>query len=318
MALKGIICLAAAILVTLLGDMAVARSAATLAHDAMPRSGLAKVQGEDFWFNDSGSRGAPVILLHPGTGTSDYWAGEMARPRAAGFRVIVYDRRNWGSTTAVPMQAEGGPGAAQDLEDFLDYLKLSRFHLIAIASGGRVALDYASEHSRRLLSLIVIGLVGPAFCNEGESELNAYHSRIAIPRFSPAARKLSSTCRGDDPDGVKRWQAIQDGAKKPNAVDVMGGPQTYGQIGKVSAPTLVMTGCANVLVPPGDAILCATHIPKSWWIVPPSAADFLPWDQPRAFTDIVMRFMHGDRTFKRSADCVGKEDLAGACRISRG
>ena len=306
--------IAKAVIIVLSIGIGVVGSSSSHSSALARRAGIAEIQGEGFWYEDSGGSGAPVVLLHAGTGNSDYWRDEAVRLETAGFRVITYDRRGWGKTTALPQK---GTSAALDLVHLADYLKLSRFNLIGIASGGRVALSFGAEHSERLLSLIVASSAGPAFRDEGEPELKAYSSRIGQMTLSPAQRELSSTYRGDNPDGVKRWEEIQKGSKNPDAVDLMGTPLTYAKIGLISAPTLVVAGGADILVPPGYSILWASHIPKSWWVVVPSAAHSIPWEQPKVFADIVTRFMRGDRHFKRSVDCLGKEDLGNACLIPR-
>src|SRR5205814_10188585 len=72
---------------------------------------------------------------------------------AAGFRFIAYDRRGWGRSVT-DTNAPLGTGA-DDLHALMKYLKIDRFHLVATAGGGFVALDYAMSFPEELRSLVI-------------------------------------------------------------------------------------------------------------------------------------------------------------------
>ena len=66
------------------------------------REMFADLPGVQLCFTDTGGNGVPVIMLHANTGSSRNWAKQIPAFTAAGFRVIAYDRRGWGRSTAEP------------------------------------------------------------------------------------------------------------------------------------------------------------------------------------------------------------------------
>ena len=126
---------------------------------APARETYAELPGVRIWYKDTGGRGVPVVFLHAATGTSQVWEHQIPAFTAAGYRFIAYDRRGWGRTVIDP--AGGQPGtAADDLQHLMDYLGVDRFHVVATAAGGSVALDFAVSFPQRVRSLVIANNVG--------------------------------------------------------------------------------------------------------------------------------------------------------------
>src|SRR5207249_5529910 len=80
---------------------------ASAAQTPIPRfAGCADLAGVRLWYTDSGGSGVPLVLLHANTGNADSWQYNIPGFVEAGCRVISFDRRGWGRTTANP---ESGP-----------------------------------------------------------------------------------------------------------------------------------------------------------------------------------------------------------------
>ena len=115
----------------------------------------ADLPGVRLWFTDSGGQGQPIVMLHANTGTSANWLSQTVAFSKAGFRVIAYDRRGWGQSFANPATGPQPGTVAEDLHALVEHLKLEKFHLLGVAGGGFVSLDYAAWHQEHLLSLVV-------------------------------------------------------------------------------------------------------------------------------------------------------------------
>src|SRR5215475_4195121 len=122
-----------------LASLVPARSRAA---ESPPSGRYAELPGVKLWFVDTGGSGTPIVLLHANTGTSAYWENQISTFSRAGYRVVAFDRRGWGKSTADPLTGSQPGTIAGDLEALADYLKLDRFHLIGVAAGGFAALDY--------------------------------------------------------------------------------------------------------------------------------------------------------------------------------
>src|SRR5213594_4685590 len=120
----------------------------------------ADLPGVRLWFTDTGGSGMPVVLLHANTGNSDSWQYNIPAFEKAGYRVITFDRRGWGRSMAEPSSGPQPGSVAEDLQALANFLGLEKFHLVGIAGGGFVALDYVLTHPERLISLVIAASTG--------------------------------------------------------------------------------------------------------------------------------------------------------------
>src|SRR6202521_5668114 len=150
------------------------------------------------WVHESGGTGTPVVLLHANTGTSANWTVQAAAFSREGFRVVAFDRRGWGKSTAEATGPQPG-SIATDLDALADHLKLDNFHLVGVAGGGFAALDYAAWRPERLRSLVVAATTGQF----AEPEMRDLSARIEIPQLRNQAavyREVSPSYRGANPE----------------------------------------------------------------------------------------------------------------------
>ncbi len=264
-----------------------------------PASGgkFAAVPGVRLWFTDTGGTGEPVVLMHAITGTSESWATQIDAFSKAGYRVVAFDRRGWGRSETDPASGAQPGHAADDLHALADHLSLARFHLVGVAGGGFVALDYAAAHPERLSSLIVAASTGSV----SDKEIQDAIARIEIPgiRSLPGHfREVGASYRAINPDGTKRWLAIEEHARQPNApTQPLRSPNTYAKLATISTRTLVVAADADLLAPPGLMKLWARHVKGAQWATVPDAGHSIAWEQPTIFNDVVLKFLKGGRPF---------------------
>ena len=112
------------------------------------------------YYDDSGNTSDPAILTSHGVcENGSYWAltGVSENLVQAGFRVVNIDMRGHGRS--VPIDPDQDPGynsssVASDFAAVADQLDIEKFHLLTHATGGMAGLQYAIDHSDRLLSLM--------------------------------------------------------------------------------------------------------------------------------------------------------------------
>jgi pimeloyl-ACP methyl ester carboxylesterase len=262
-----------------------------------PRRELASLPGVRVWFTDTGGSGEPVVLLHAITGTSESWDSQIDALSRAGYRVVAFDRRGWGRSVADPASGPQPGHASDDLHALADYLSLERFHLIGVAGGGFVALDYAAWHPERLSSLIV----GASTGSVSDKEIQDVIRRIEIPgiRDLPAHfREVGASYRGTNPEGTKRWLEIHERARLKDApTQPLRSPNTFAKLETITTRTLVISADADLLAPPGLMKLWARHLKGAQWTTVMDAGHSIAWEQPDALNDIVLRFLKGGSPF---------------------
>ncbi len=105
--------------------------------------------------------GPPIVLLHGLTATRRYVVMGSRALERAGHRVVAYDARGHGRSTAAPDPvAYGYECLARDLEGVLDTLGLERAVLAGASMGAHTAIRFALGHPERVAGL---GLITPSF-----------------------------------------------------------------------------------------------------------------------------------------------------------
>lgn len=252
----------------------------------------ADLPGVKLWFIDSGGAGVPVVLLHPNTGTVEIWEPQIGALVQAGYRAIAFDRRGWGKSTPNPASGPQPGSIAGDLDALADHLKLDKFHLLGVAGGGFIALDYAAWRPERLRGLIVGGSTGAIV----DKEIADFIARIAITdirKQSAHYREIGPSYRGANPEGVKRWIEIDEHSRQPGVEfqPELRTPNTLAKIATIATPALLIAAGADLLAPPALMRIWAAHLKHHEWAVIHDAGHAMAWEQPGAFNDIVLDFL---------------------------
>ena len=107
-------------------------------------------------------QGQPLILLHGLFGASNNW-GTVAKPFSQHYQVIAVDLRNHGSSPHSASQSY--TDMADDLLELCDALSLKRIHLLGHSLGGKVAMQFATQHPDRVEKLIVVDMAMRAYAD---------------------------------------------------------------------------------------------------------------------------------------------------------
>ncbi len=256
------------------------------------REAYATVPGARIFYRDTGGSGATVILLHAATGSSRVWDYQIPAFTAAGYRVIAFDRRGWGRTEINPGGLQPGT-AADDLLGLIDQLHLDRIHLIGTAAGGFVALDFALSYPQRLRSLVIANSIGGV----EDSDYIELGRRIRPPEFAklpPDFRELGPSYRAGNAAGAERWMQLEKVSRPPGPpaqAQPLRNHITFAMLETIHAPTLLLTGDADLYAPPPILPLFSARIKGSETLVIPEAGHSAYWEQPELFNSAVLKFL---------------------------
>ena len=247
--------------------------------------------GVDLYFEDTGGPGTPVVFLHALTGTADSWVYQVPAFTAASCRCITYDRRGWGRSKATDPELHPET-ASDDLHALLESLSLAPVHLVATATGGLIALDYALAHPERVRSLVAANTIG-GVQDESYLEVQRRARPPEIQNLPVELRELGPSYRATDPEGVKRWLEI-DHAARPDGTrpfPPVGEPITYARLQGMQVPTLVLSGEADLLAPTALMRMLAAHIPTSRFSSLPDVGHAGFWERPQVWNGLVLEFI---------------------------
>jgi pimeloyl-ACP methyl ester carboxylesterase len=287
------ICLTSPLLAAIAGLALGCLSLAPCGHaaEASPAGRYAELPGVKLWFTDTGGAGAPIVLLHANTGTSESWQPQATAFAQQGYRVIAFDRRGWGRSVADPTTGPQPGSVAGDLDALADHLKLDRFHLVGVAGGGFVSIDYAAWRPERLRSLVVAASTGQF----AEKEMRDFTARIEIPelRKLPAVyREVGPSYRGANPEGTRRWIEIDAHAQQQDApAQPLRTPNTFAKLERLTMPVLVIAADADLLAPPALMRAWAAHLKNYEWAMVPDSGHAIAWEHPDFFNETVLAFV---------------------------
>jgi 3-oxoadipate enol-lactonase len=230
---------------------------------------IASVRGAELYYEEHG-RGEPLVLV-PGFGTG-LWIWYRQIPAfAERFRTVVFDPRGVARSPVgdAPFSMRD---LAEDLAALLEELKIEKAHVLGASFGGFVAQEFALAHAGRTRSLVLCctsyggtGHVPPApetlaaiASTKGlntaervrENLLLAFSPRFAEEQPAEVERVIRLRAESDVPESVylRQLQA---------AVAFDAAPR----VGRISVPTLVITGDADRIVPHQNSLNLAPAIP---------------------------------------------------------
>ncbi|KQQ03659.1 MULTISPECIES: alpha/beta fold hydrolase [unclassified Rathayibacter] len=244
---------------------------------------LLAVNGVELWVREFGASGDPGVVLVPGASSpSDWWDVELCEAIAAGgYRVLRYDLRDTGqSTTRPPGEADyTGDDLVDDLAGVITGAGLSPAHVIGISLGGGLAQQLAIARPELIRSLTLLSTSPGGPGSEGLPEMSPalaasfeheqpptdWTDRDAVFRRTLADEVLFG---GSIPVDEARVRRISDTAFD-RSIDLSAGsnhwaiPSASGtreELGRITAPTLVVHGTEDPLFPLGHGEALAREI----------------------------------------------------------
>jgi non-heme chloroperoxidase len=122
----------------------------------------------ELYYEDRGS-GKPVLLVHGWPLNGGAWERQSAMLLASGFRVITYDRRGFGRSSA-PEAGYDYDTLAGDTAKIIDKLGLTELTLVGFSMGGGEVARYMGKYNGRGVSKVAfISSIAPALRKDGNN-----------------------------------------------------------------------------------------------------------------------------------------------------
>jgi 3-oxoadipate enol-lactonase len=252
-------------------------------------------QGAKIYWDEQG-RGDPVLLIMGLGYPSALW--HRTRPvLSQHFRTVALDNRGVGLSDAPP-----GPYSistmASDAAAVLDAAGISSAHVFGISMGGMVAQEFALQYPARTRSLILgctsagghtaeraerkvadILMARGMTLDQAREAIIPYIYDCATPREKiDEDLRLRRTCLPSLEGYSAQLQAIL-------------AWEGYSRIAQITAPTLVIHGRSDALVPPGNGQLIAERIPGARLVLLDHASHLFLTDQTQLAHGAVLEFL---------------------------
>ena len=257
---------------------------------------------------DSGGSGRPVVLIHGWPLSAQAWEPQVAALRAAGYRVVAYDRRGFGRSDK-PASGYGYDMLADDLQRVMDHCGLQDATLVGFSMGGGEVARYVARHGERRLHSVVFAAAVPPYLLKTadnpdgpltpekaqeksaafERDRSAYFEQFTTAFFSAAGVLQVTEAQRRD------VMALCEQSAPHAALACMKSFATTDfrdDLEKLTLPTLVLHGDADAIVPfegSGHRTHLAVH--HSQLITVKGAPHGLNVSHASAFNDALLSFL---------------------------
>lgn len=256
-------------------------------------------QGTRIYWTEAGS-GDPLLLIM-GLGYSHAMWHRVVPVVSRHFRTILFDNRGIGQSD-IPEGPYPIAVMASDAAAVLDAAGIERAHIFGISMGGMIAQEFALQYPARVAKLILgCTACGGPKAVRAEPEVNALlmnRSKMpqeeAIQAGVPYIYDAGTPADRIEEDLVIRRRTFPEARSYTAQLQGILDWNCYDRLRKITAPTLVIHGETDRLIPPGNAQLIADSIPGAKLVLLPHASHLFTTDQPdRALSEIIS-FLRGD------------------------
>jgi poly(3-hydroxyoctanoate) depolymerase len=243
--------------------------------------------------------GSPLLLIMGLGGNIEMWGPLERELNDRGVQTIAYDASGTGHSPPrlVPQRASG---LARQAAHLLDALGHPHADVLGVSFGGGIAQEFALSNPHRVRRLVLASTT----CGIGGVPGSPIAmSLLATPLryYSPAVLRATSRWMYGpiaDEDGTLLRDQIMARRSRPPSVwgylsqlVALAGWTSLPWLHRVSAPTLVLTGGSDPVVPPINARILGARIPNAVVEVVPNAGHLMLLDHAEACADSITSFL---------------------------
>jgi pimeloyl-ACP methyl ester carboxylesterase len=258
-----------------------------------------------------GGPATPLLLVHGLAGSWQNWLENIPR-FAASRRVVALDLPGFGRSE-MPAETISIPGYGQLLGALLDVLGVQRADVVGHSMGGFVSAELALQLPDRVARLVLVSAAGltvqepasqrrVARMRRAERLLAFWGAWLATRSDVLAARRRSRRLvlglamhRPDLLPGRLLAEQLR-ASGTPGYFDALSALASYPishRLGEIAAPTLIVWGALDRIVPVKDAYEFSRLIPGSQRLIFEQTGHMPMIERPQAFNDAVEEFLAG-------------------------
>jgi 3-oxoadipate enol-lactonase len=229
-------------------------------------------------YYESQGVGEPLLMIQGYGQYSGHWT-TLIPPFSKEYRVIIFDNRGTGRSDK-PETPYTMKMMAADARGLLDALRIDQAHVFGVSMGGMIAQEFALNYPDKVINLVL----GCTNCGGKQSVISTPEAMALL--FSPEVAKLPVAERArqtapwlwtqefvdKNPKAVELY--VETTAKYPTpphgfacqAQSIMG-HDTYERLPQIKAPTLVIVGDADRIIPAGNSQILASRIPNAELVI---------------------------------------------------
>lgn len=226
------------------------------------------VNGIKLYYETYGS-GEPLLLLHGNRSPINTFSNQIPE-FAKHYKVIAVDTRGQGKST------EDGKKYtydlfAEDMNAFLDSLKLDSVNILGWSDGGNTGLIMAMKYPDKVKKLVTMG-----------ADVFIDTSVVAKWVFKEVKKQLKEFKKDTSYNSQNEYRLAN--------ILIMEPQHTFAELHSIKCPVLVMAG-EDDIIKPGHTKGIAENIPKATLMIVPKETHYLPQEKPALFNKLVIDFL---------------------------
>jgi pimeloyl-ACP methyl ester carboxylesterase len=251
-----------------------------------------------FSYLEAGS-GPAVVLLH-GIGSAAASFRYQLEGLSLRFRVVAWDAPGYGASTPLAIEHPDTSDYAASLDAWLGTVGIERCHLVGQSLGNLIAVRFAAEQPRRVLSLTLASVArGHGRLPPPERQRLLAQRLDDLTELGPhgMAAKRGPRLLGPEATETMRRMVIEIMARIPaegyaQAARMLSTGDITADLARLpdELPIQIIVGQADVITPPAGNLEIAAALPASSVHVIPGPGHALYLEKPEQFNRLVSDF----------------------------
>jgi len=232
----------------------------------MPRLQVGTENGApvEIHYQDVGS-GKPVVLIHGWPLSGRSWEAQVPALVGAGYRVVTYDRRGFGSSSQ-PWNGYDYDTFAADLDGLVRHLDLKTATLVGFSMGGGEVVRYIGKYGTGRIAKAVLASAVPPYLYKSQDNPEGGLDEASIGQFQNGVKRdrlafledftrnffsAAGKLQVSEPQRIyaRNIAAFASPKGTLDCIAAFSRTDFRGDLKKVTVPTLVIHGDSDAIVP---------------------------------------------------------------------
>ncbi|MFQ5821681.1 MAG: alpha/beta fold hydrolase [Candidatus Heimdallarchaeota archaeon] len=246
--------------------------------------------------------GFPLVMIMGISGNVDWWDPLMVQELSKSFKIVLFDSRGAGRTD-VSDKRYTIKLFADDTASLMDALGISRAHVFGVSMGGAIAQELVLNHPEKVEKLVLCstscgGTKSVPASEEVLGTFKADRSELSPEEIYRRGVPLLFTEDFIQKNSDLVELFIQRVLKAPisnisfmRRLDAVGEFDTWDRLPQIRAPTLILHGKRDILVPPENGSILAEAIPNAKLVYFEKSAHALIYEEMEKMIHVLLDFL---------------------------